>query len=211
MKKQELILVGGGGHCKSVIDVIEEIKTFTIRGILDVKEKVGSDILGYKVIGTDDHIAELNNKNVQFIITLGQIKNAGIKKKIFEQLKYVNASLATLISPLAHVSKHTEIKEGTAIMHQAMVNAGAVIGVNCIVNSKVLIEHDVKIGDHCHISTSAVINGDCVISNNCFIGSNAVLLHGVKIGEGAVIGAGAVIIKDILPNQIVVGNPGRSI
>ena len=46
------------------------------------------------------------------------------------------------------------------------MNAGSVVGKNCIINNKVLIEHDVKIHDHCHISTGAIINGNCEIEES---------------------------------------------
>lgn len=53
--RKPLILVGGGGHCKSVIDVAESAG-YEMLGVLDMPEDVGKDVLVYKVIGTDDDI-----------------------------------------------------------------------------------------------------------------------------------------------------------
>ena len=64
--------------------------------------------------------------------------------------------MPVIISPFSHVSKHTTIDEGTIIMHRVVVNAGAMVGRNCILNTGSLIEHDTEIGDHTHISTAAV-------------------------------------------------------
>ena len=47
--KKPLILVGGGGHCKSVIDVAESAG-YTILGILDKPEEIGKHVFGYEVI-----------------------------------------------------------------------------------------------------------------------------------------------------------------
>ena len=59
---KEIILIGGGGHCKSVIDVIEQESKYKIAGIIDKKELIGKDVLGYKIIGSDDDLADLKDK-----------------------------------------------------------------------------------------------------------------------------------------------------
>lgn len=210
MSKPGIILIGGGGHCKSVIDVIEAENKFQIKGILDLEEKKGEKVLGYEIIGTDEDILKWNNEGMAFHITLGQIKSADNRYKLYTRLKEIKAQLPTICSPIAYVSKHATIEEGTIIMHHAIVNAGAHVGINCIINSKALIEHDVMIGQHCHISTSAVINGNCKVADFSFVGSSSVLIQGVEIGENCVIGAGAVIIKNWPMYTTLVGIPGKN-
>lgn len=172
MKK--LILLGGGGHCKSCIDVIEQEGKYKIIGILDNSELLGQNILGYDFIGVDADIEQLAAESYTFLITVGQIKSSSIRKKIFSLLTRSNADIATVISPRAYVSKHANIGQGTIIMHDVLINASASIGENCIINSKALIEHDAVIEDFCHISTSAVLNGGVKIKEGTFFGSNAV-------------------------------------
>lgn len=181
MKK--LYLIGGGGHCRSCIDVIEQTGEYTIVGIFDVKEKIGESISGYKIIDTDENISKYADKDTYFLITVGQIKTPDLRIKLFKQ----DLNFATIISPLAYVSKNATIGKGTIIMHHALVNAGAKIGNNCIINSKSLIEHDSIVGDHCHISTGAIVNGDCSIGPGSFIGSNAVLKQGIKVTERSIV------------------------
>ena len=171
--KEKLLLIGGGGHCKSCIDVIEQEGRFIIAGIIDKNEFIGNSILGYPVIDCDENIASYGHiKNA--LITIGQIKDSNIRMQLFNMCKNTGFTMPSVVSPLAYVSKYSKIDEGTIIMHQALVNAGSKIGRNCIINSKALIEHDAIIGDHCHISTSAVINGGTVIEDNSFFGSNAI-------------------------------------
>ncbi len=196
--KEKIILIGGGGHCKSCIDVIEQTGIFQIAGIVDLPEKLHQKILGYEVIATDDDLPRLVNEYENFLITLGQIKTPEKRIRIFQALKESGAKLPVIISPIAYVSKHAKIGAGTIIMHHAMINAGAKIGSNCIINSRALIEHDAIIGDHCHIATVAIINGGTVISPKTFVGSNAVCKEYIEIGENTVIGCGAKIIKNIL-------------
>jgi sugar O-acyltransferase (sialic acid O-acetyltransferase NeuD family) len=179
MKK--IILVGGGGHCKSVIDVVEQEGKYKIAGIIDKKELIGEDVLGYKIIGCDDDLVNLKEKFPYAIITIGQIKSNEIRVKLFHQLKKLDFHMPSIISPLAYVSKHAFVDEGSIIMHHALVNPHAKVGRNCIINSKALIEHDAIIEDNCHISTASVINGGTVVKENTFYGSNATSKEYIKI------------------------------
>lgn len=190
MEKRKIILVGGGGHCKSCIDVIEKENKFLIAGILDKEDLIGESILGYPILGSDELIEELANKGYNFLITVGQIKSSIVREHIYKSIKKAGGQLPVIISPNAVVSKHANIEEGTIIMHNAMVNAAAKIGKCCILNSASLIEHDCVVGDFCHISTAAIINGSVSIGDSCFIGSNAVINNNINIINDVIIPSG---------------------
>ncbi|MEO8584150.1 MAG: acetyltransferase [Flavitalea sp.] len=206
-----LILIGGGGHCKSCIGVIELTGQYVIKGILDVSQKVGQQIVGYDVIGIDAEIQQLSEQNNLFLITVGHVNNVSTRKRIFEKLVANGARLATVISPHACVSRDTILGDGTILMNGVNVNMNVTIGRNNIMNTGSIIEHDVRIGDHCHISTQAVINGNCEIKNDVFVGSNAVLVNNINVCSSVFIGAGAVVNKDIREPGTYVGNPARKI
>lgn len=200
-----LILVGGGGHCKSVIDVAESAG-YTILGILDRPEEVGKKVLSYEVIGTDDDMAKYVDI-AEFIVTVGQIKSPNLRIKLHKMIEQAGGKLATIVAPTAHVSKYAQIGEGTVVMHQTVVNADAKIGKGCIINTFANIEHDVVIGDYCHISTGAMVNGECKVGERCFIGSQSVLANCISVGEEIIIGAGSVVRKSISEKGIYAGNP----
>lgn len=205
MDKKNLILLGGGGHCKSVIDVAESVG-YHILGVLDSPENVGMSVLDYKVIGTDDDIPLYVDK-AEFIITVGFIKNPNVRMKLYNRVKEAGGKLATIVASTAHVSKYASLEEGSVIMHQAIVNAGAKVGVNCIINTCCNIEHDAVIGDQCHISTGTMVNGDCKVGKMCFIGSQSVLANGISICDDVIVGAGSLVRKNILKPGIYSGNP----
>lgn len=205
--ERNLILLGGGGHCKSVIDVAESAG-YTIIGILDKPETVGQQVLNYKITGTDDDIPNYVDK-VEFLITVGQIKNSVTRVKLTELVKKAGGKFATVIASDACVSKYAEIGEGTVVMHKAVVNADAKIGEHCIINTMADIEHDAKIGDFCHISTAAVINGEVKVGNNVFIGSQAVIHNCISIVDGIVIAAGSVVSRNLDRPGIYAGNPAK--
>jgi len=180
MYKKKIILIGGGGHCKSCIDVIEQSNQYEIKAILDPNIK--GSLLGYNIINKNDsYIEDLVKENYHFLITLGQIKTAKRRVEIYKLLKLNCAKIATIISPLAYVSKHATIKEGTIIMHHALVNADATIEENCIINSKALVEHDAIIHKHSHISTGAIVNGGVEVLQESFFGSGAVSKEYIKV------------------------------
>ena len=205
MVKNKLILVGGGGHCKSVIDVAESAGC-TILGIIDKPEEVGKQVLDYKVIGTDDDIPQYVDE-AEFVITVGQIKSSAIRHKIAERIEKAGGKLATIVASDATVSKYATIGEGTVILHKCVVNADARIGKNCIINTMANIEHEVEIGDFCHISTGAMVNGMTKLGSDIFVGSGTVLHNRVTIGEGVVISAGSVVSGNINEPGIYAGSP----
>lgn len=205
MAQKNLILVGGGGHCKSVIDVAESAG-YKILGILDMPEEVGKPVLDYKVIGTDDEIPQYVDK-VEFIITVGFIKNPAIRIHLYNRIKEAGGKLATIVASTAHISRYATLGEGTVVMHQAVVNAGAQMGDNCIINTFCNIEHDAVIGNQCHISTGSMVNGDCKLGDRVFIGSQSVLANGITVGEDIIVGAGSVVRKSISEKGVYAGNP----
>ena len=190
---KEIIILGAGGHTRSLIDVIELESKYQIAGIIDNELKIGDKVLGYEVIGRDEDLKKFREKYQYAIIGVGQIKTPNIRIKLFELLKSLNYLLPTIISPRAYVSKYAFIDEGSVIMHDAFVNANAKIGKNCIINTKAIIEHDVTIEDNCHISTGAIINGGTIVRKNSFIGSNAMAKEYIEIKENSFAKGGSVV------------------
>lgn len=189
----KIILIGGGGHCKSVIDVIEQEARFEISGIVDKPELLGSKILGYPVIGTDNDLEKLVKKYKNALITVGQIKSPLTRIKLFDLAIKVGFVLPEIISPNAYISKHSKIGKGTVIMHDVIINSSVSIGNNCIINTKALIEHDCSIDDHCHISTNVIINGGVRIGSKCFVGSNVTTNNNIIIKDNTFIKAGSLV------------------
>ena len=190
---KELLLIGGGGHCKSIIDVIEEEGSFSIAGIIDKSDLLGKTVLGYPIIGSDSDLNQLAKKFTYALVTVGQIKSPNLRIKLFKKAKELGFILPSIVSPRAYVSKHATIGDGTVVMHYALVNANARIGKNCIINTMSLVEHDSLIGDNCHLSTNTIINGGVVMGQGSFIGSNSTTKEGIKIDENSFIRAGSVV------------------
>ncbi len=200
-----LILVGGGGHCKSVIEAAESAG-LAIRGILDLPSELGKTTLGYEVIGTDDDIPRYVAE-CDFVVTLGFIKNPQLRNKLHNLVESAGGRLATVVASTAHVSRHATIGAGTVVLHGAMVNAGATIGKGCIINTLANVEHDAVVGDYCHISTGAMVNGDCRVGENTFLGSRCVMANATSIPANSVFAAGSLIRKSQKVEGLYSGSP----
>jgi sugar O-acyltransferase (sialic acid O-acetyltransferase NeuD family) len=206
--KQPILLVGGGGHALSVVDVIEATNQFAIKGIVDTNVQ---RLLGYPVLGDDSQLAEFIEKTPNCVISVGQIKSAQTRKHLFKKAKNLGYVLPNIISPFARIASSVKLADSICIMHHAIVSHLVVVGENTIINNQALIEHESNIGKHCHIATGAIINGCVSIGDECFIGSGAVVANNVSMCSNVVIGSGTVVIKDITSAGTYLGNPARKL
>ena len=190
MKK--IVLVGAGGHSKSVIEVIKERRNFEIIYILSKEKQKKNKI--YKTYSIDNLKKILKiSKNIH--IAFGQIRNNSNREKEFLKLKKMGFKFPAIISKNAIVSKNIKIGEGSIILSGCVINTGTIIGKNSIINSGAIIEHDTVIGDHCHIAPGAILNGSVKVKNNCFIGSGSIIKQSVVIKNKSFIQAGKFINK----------------
>jgi sugar O-acyltransferase (sialic acid O-acetyltransferase NeuD family) len=167
-----------------------------ILGVLERPDMCITKVLDCPIVGSDNDISCFVDK-AEFIVTVGAIKNADTRIRLYNMVKSVGGRCATLVSHTAYVSAYAKVGEGTVVLHRAVINAAASVGVNCIINTGANIEHDVVIGDHTHISTGAMINGGCHIGSGVFIGSGAVLKQGITVADSVIIGAGSVVLNSI--------------
>jgi sugar O-acyltransferase (sialic acid O-acetyltransferase NeuD family) len=191
---RKIVLLGGGGHCKACIDVIEATRLFEVSGIVD--NRLILDGIDYPRLCNDEELLEHLNRESCYFVTVGQIKTATLRQKLYAQLRALKVDIPIIKSPFAYVSEKCEIGSGTIIMHQALVNARSQIGENCIINSQSLIEHDVVVESNCHISTGAKLNGGVLVGANSFIGSGAIIREGVQIMSDSIVAAGQVILNN---------------
>lgn len=208
---EKIVLVGGGGHCKVIIDIIKSNNQYEILGITDVTG-IGDKILDIPVIGDDSTLHELYNKGVKnAFVCIGAINNIKIRDKIFNKLKSIGFNIPKLIHKEATISNYSKVHDGTCVMAGAVINPGTIIGENCIVNTGAVIEHDCFIGRNTHISPKSCILGGVKVGENSHIGAGSTILQGVSIGDDVVIGSGAIVLKDIENSVTAVGVPAKII
>ena len=205
---KKIILVGGGGHCKSVLDSLLELNEYSKIGIIDIKENIGNSVMGIQVIGCDDNLVELFDDGYKYaFITLGSLGNPDIRIKLFNNISELGYIMPVIIDCSAKVSKYAKIEQGVFVGKLSLVNADASIQKCAIINSGSIVEHDCKIGAFVHIAPGAVLGGSVVIGENSHIGANATVKQNINIGSNTTIGMGSVVTKDIKSKIMAYGNP----
>ena len=207
---QKILLIGGGGHARVLIDLIKTSGQYEIIGILDSQLKARSTLEGVTVLGGDDLLHELNKNEIEnACIGVGSIRDNSKRKMLYEKVKQIGFSMPFLIHPRSVVSKNLHISEGVQIMAGTVIQTGSSIGENTIINTGSIIEHDCQIGKHVHICPGAVISGGCEIGDGAFIGVGSSVIQGIKVGKNSIVAAVAVVINDVPDISKVMGVPAR--
>lgn len=203
------MLIGAGGHARVLIDVIR----LTGRRILCLSEPE-PPVDGERMYGVpvrDEHVVfgEHGPEDVQLVNGVGSVGPAVRRREIFESLQARGYDFASIIHPSAIISSRATLCEGVQIMAGVVVQPGAKIGSDAILNTHCSIDHDCSIGAHAHIAPGVTLSGHVKVGPTAHLGTGATVIQGVSIGEGALIGAGAVVLRDVPAGVTAVGVPAR--
>lgn len=197
---ERVILIGGGGHAKVIMDIVQAGGD-TVVGVLDDGIEIGTEVQGVPVIGAAIDAEKF--KDCRFVVAVG---NNTIRHRIVDALE---VPWYTAIHPSAVISPHAVIGEGSVVMPTAVINAGARVGRHCIINTSAVVEHDNVICDYAHVSCGAVLTGAVYVGEEALVGAAAVVRNNVCICAGCVVGAGAVVIEDMNEKGVYAGIPAR--
>lgn len=195
--KNNVVLIGGGGHSLVCYDVVCQHRNLNLVGFIDVKPDTILSEIGCKYLGNDTIINDLINKNYSFFISIGQIKSPKRRIEIYNNISNLGGSFINLISNFSYVSPIAHIDYGTIVMNGSVINAKAKIGKNCIINTNVTIEHEVVIESNVHVAPNATILGNVYIEEGCFIGAGSIIREGVTIKKHTVLPAGKKVMYDM--------------
>lgn len=209
---KKILLIGGGGHCKSVIDSLLEMEYYSEIGIVDKGSSIGNNIFGIPIVGCDNDLLKLYESGYNnAFITVGSIGNPSTRITLFHKLKKIGFDIPNIIDPTSTISKHITLEEGIYIGKNVVINAGSYIKKNAIINTGSVIEHDCVIGEFSHISPGSVLCGEVKVEDNTHIGARSVIRQGIKVGKNTIIGMGSVVLKNIPDNVIAYGNPCKEV
>ena len=204
--KNQVLIYGGGGFCKAIIDILRQKGEYRIAGILERKYPNCDDIKGYKVIGTSDEktMYELYQKGYTKVINaVGFDGKKHGRKAPYDMLKKIGFEFVNVVHPRAIIEPDVFFGEGNLIAAGAIIGSDAIIGNNCIINAGCIISHDCIISDNCHIASGAILGGNVIVGENTLIGQGCTIFKGIKIGDNVVIANGAKITRDVPSNSFV--------
>jgi sugar O-acyltransferase (sialic acid O-acetyltransferase NeuD family) len=209
---KKILLVGGGGHCKSVLDSLLELEEYLEICIIDLKENIGKEIIGVPVIGCDDDLPQLYAEDYKYaFVTIGSIGNPIHRVKLFNRLSEIGFFIPNIIDPSASVSRYAKLEKGIFVGKNAIINAGATVLKGAIINTGTIIEHDCLVGEFSHIAPGSVLSGEVQIGKNTHVGANCVIKQQLRIGCDTIIGMGSVVTKNVGDNIVAYGNPCKEV
>lgn len=199
------MIIGASGHGK-VIEEIARLNNYQIIEYLDDRVEELKE-LGVNVVGRSDDIP-LYKDEYDFAIGIG---NNSVRKKYLDIIKEMNGKLPVLVHPSAVVSPNAELKSGTCVMANAVINIGSEIGEACIINTASTVDHECQLEECVHISPGVHLAGNVIAGELAWIGIGSCVIQGITIGKNSIVGAGSVVIRDVSDNVKVVGSPSKEI
>ena len=209
MAENKILLLGGGGHCRSVLDCLLSLDLYDSIGIVDFDSSATA--LGVPVVGNDDDLPKLLSEGwTDAFITVGSVGSTTVRRKLYSLVKSLGFNVPSIVDATAVIAGDVSISEGVFIGKRAVVNTGATIGSCAIINTGSIIEHDCKIGEFTHVSPGAVLCGQVSVGSDTHIGAGSVVRQCINIGNNAVVGMGSVVVKDIADGTTSYGNPSKA-
>lgn len=201
---KDIILVGFGGHAKSIADSIEQSGEYHIVGYTELIPSC--EETAYTYLGTDDVLETYYEKGVKnAVVCVGYLGSGKIRDILYSKLKKIGYELPAIIDKSAIIAEKVYVGEGTYVGKGAIINADAQIDEMCIINTKALIEHECHVEKFSHVAVAAVLCGNVKVRNHAFIGANATVIQGIEVGENCIIGAGSIVPRDVQANKKVYG------
>jgi sugar O-acyltransferase (sialic acid O-acetyltransferase NeuD family) len=211
-RKEQIIVLGGGGHAKVVIDALNAYGKYKIAAVLDPSLKKKSKVLGVKVGGGDVELSCLFDIGIKnCVVAVGSVGNIDVRKRIYLKAKKLGFIFPVIIHPQAVVSKNASLGEGTFVSAGAAINPGVAIGVCCVINTGAVVEHDCTLGDFVHVSPNATLCGNVTVGDGTHVGAGATVIEGFAIGNNSLIGAASLVAGNIGNGWLCYGVPAKKI
>lgn len=202
--QSRLIIYGGGGHAKSLIDLIQAEGKFQIHGIVDDGLQAGGKVLDIPVLGDGTILSDLRRQGIGLAVNaVGGIGSITPRLQVFEKLRQAGFSFPTVIHPRAYVEANAKIGSGGQFFFNAYIGSEVKVGFGCIVNTGAIISHDCVLADYVNVSPGAILAGAVKVNERCLIGMGVTINLNVVVGAGSRVGNSAVVKADVPENGVV--------
>ena len=195
---QAIIVYGGGGHGKSLIDLLRTLGTYKLVGVVDDGLPAGEMVLGLPVLGDGEVLPELFARGVRLAANaVGGIGDVSVRVKVFQKLAQAGFACPPVAHPSAVIEPSASLSAGVQVFPHAYVGSSARLGYGVIVNTGAIVSHDCLLGDYVNVSPGAMLAGDVQVGSGALIGMGVTINLGVHVGGGARIGNGATVKADV--------------
>lgn len=207
--EEAVIVIGAGGHARVLVDALLE-RGVRVSGLSDPNPGLkGQAVFGVPVLGDDGILDSYSPESTLLVNGIGSTESMAARRVVYERLKSRGYRFLSVLHPSAVVSRHAILGEGVQVMAGVVVQAGAKVGDNTILNTRASVDHDCGVGRHCHIAPGATLSGSVDIGDGTHIGVGACITQGVRIGAGCLVAAGAAVVSSVGDGLRVGGVPAR--
>jgi len=204
MTPQGLLILGFGGHARSVADVALDLGIPRL-AFVEAHVRPGDEFAGFPVV------ASMPGALQPGWAVLPAAGDNAERRLQFEGATSRAWPIERLISKRAYCGKGATIGAGSFVAHHAHLGPMVRVGRAAIINTAAVVDHESKIGDFAHVSVNTTIAGRCQIGNFVFVGAGATVIDKVRVADHVIIGAGATVVDDITEAGIYVGCPARRV
>ncbi len=202
--KNAIVVYGGGGHGKAVIELIQAGGNYQVVGLIDDGLAPRDRVLGVPVIGGGAALAALKEAGCQLAANaVGGIGAISTRIAVFERIQAAGFELPALVHPSAVVEPSAQLAAGVQVFPQAYVGSDAQLGLGCIVNTGAIVSHDCVLEDYANLAPGSILAGGVRVGDGSLIGMAVTINLNVSIGRRARIGNSAVIKEDVPAEGIV--------
>ncbi|MCC6147096.1 MAG: NeuD/PglB/VioB family sugar acetyltransferase [Anaerolineaceae bacterium] len=193
-----IFIYGGGGHGKTLIDLVRAAGAYRIIGLVDDHLPAGSLVMGAPVLGGTKILPELYARGIRLAVNaVGGIGDVSVRLRVFDLLAKTGFSCPNLVHPNAWVETSAVLEGGVQVLVHTYVGTESTIGFGSVLNANVVISHDCRIGRCVNLSPGALLAGDVWIGDFTQVGMGATINLHARIGARVRIGNGATVKKDI--------------
>lgn len=183
-----LVIVGAGGHGRSVAELAGLAGTHRVVAFLDDQQAPGSDVMGVPVWGGSAEMPHLPARGVEAVhVAIGH--NA-TRARLLARAREAGLEAATLVHPRACVSPSATLGAGTAVMALAVIGTEARLGEGAIVNVGAVVDHHARVGDHGHLGANATMAGGTSIGDRAWLQAGSAIGYHVHLPDDAVLPPG---------------------
>ena len=215
MTKRPVIIIGAGGHARVLLDTLINT-SYIVIGLTDLHPQNAQAphvFFNIPLIGSDEIILNYPPDAIYLINGLGMIPGPQFNRRmlVYQRFTACGYTFPVIVHPSSVLAGNVTLKDGVQIMAGSVIQTGAVIGENTIVNTRVTIDHDTVIGSHVHLAPGTTISGSVSIGSHAFVGAGSTIIQGIKVAANCIVGAGSVVTRNVPEGARIMGVPAKII
>lgn len=208
------MIIGSGGHARSVLDALLASGSNDVVGFIDVNpDRKGAAFLDVKVLGGEEQLPGLLASGVHAAVIgiggIGGIGDNAARERVLIKTAASGFRIEGVVHPSAVISPYASVDPTAQILAGACIGPLSSVARGVIVNTGAIVEHDCLIGEFAHLASGAILGGGVTVGCHAHLGSGAIVRQSLFVGDSAIIGAGSVVTKNVTHGDIVAGVPAK--